>query len=516
MNIFRSATSPLLGVFLFVLSTQVAWGQCSDTTHVYVDATVAQWQDTGVTVNPGDMIIIHASGESCAVASCIGCETPDGSPSIAVGCPRILPGIAVMSLIGAIGIPPPEACFNLACNQAPGNGVLLDDGRDVNGQGVTGQDNSQPAMYGPGFVGSKFSTIAQAAGNIHLALNDDTSDCFQDKCKGFDVTITRFPAGVVTASFFVDATVARWQDTGLFVLPGSHLIIEASGASCAIACGVGCEDPDGSRIVNVGCNPPNIITPNILPNIAFMSLIGAIGIPPAEPCASPLCNQNPGNGVLLDDHWDVDGPGISGSFLGKPGMYGPGFVGSKFSTIAQAAGNIHFAVNDDAFNCFSDNCKGFNVTIYATCAECVVHRFCGQTRNPQNGAVIDINTCSLTASAINVSLSSGPPGLFCYLLVSDGDDDLGIPPGAVGTLCLGPQSGGSIGRYIKDVGQITGSGSFNTDILNGAHGQGTGQLPNPPGGQIMVGETWYFQYWHRQSGGQPSTFSDAIRVQFSN
>jgi hypothetical protein len=37
-------------------------------------------------------------------------------------------------------------------------------------------------------------------------------------------------------------------------------------------------------------------------------------------------------------------------------------------------------------------------------------------------------------------------------------------------------------------------------------------LPDPPGGLIDVGETWYFQLWYRD--GANSNFSDGISVAF--
>ena len=177
-------TLALIGAF-----SERAPVRCSETTQFFVDATVAQWQDTGVTVQQGDLVFVQATGSACAIGGCIGCEPPDGSPTID---PTSQPptylcqGRAFMSLCGAVGIPASGA---VACPPQTPNGVLLDDGVDIDGMGVSGTSRGFPGMYGPGFVGSDFAAQAPVSGNIYLAVNDDTFNCFSDNCFGFNVTI---------------------------------------------------------------------------------------------------------------------------------------------------------------------------------------------------------------------------------------------------------------------------------------------------------------------------------------
>ncbi|MEO2164315.1 MAG: hypothetical protein ABGY29_17545, partial [bacterium] len=87
------------------------------------------------------------------------------------------------------------------------------------------------------------------------------------------------------------------------------------------------------------------------------------------------------------------------------------------------------------------------------------------------------------------------------------------PPGADSTLCV---AGAMIGRYTGDAGVTDGAGSFNTDIFNSVSGGGGGGIPNPVGGNLCVpgGQTWNFQYWHRD-GMNPSKFSQALSVTFN-
>ncbi len=132
--------------------------------------------------------------------------------------------------------------------------------------------------------------------------------------------------------------------------------------------------------------------------------------------------------------------------------------------------------------------------------------YCDETQNPNNVADLAIDTIDSSSSSIHLTLSNGPPGQFCYLLVGDGNGTISQPPGAEGDLCV---AGGScLGRYDKDVGGISGAGEFSMDILNA--------ISNPCSGGVNIdpGTTWNFQYWHRQPAGQLSTFSHALSVTF--
>ena len=135
-----------------------------------------------------------------------------------------------------------------------------------------------------------------------------------------------------------------------------------------------------------------------------------------------------------------------------------------------------------------------------------VIRYCDATQNPNNAAVIGIDTIDSSAASIRVSLASAPANQFAYLLVGNGSGTVSQPPGAKGDLCV--VGGSCLGRYDRDVGQITAAGAFTTDIQNA--------LSNPCAGAVTIapGATWNFQYWHRQPMGQPATFSDAISVTF--
>jgi len=133
--------------------------------------------------------------------------------------------------------------------------------------------------------------------------------------------------------------------------------------------------------------------------------------------------------------------------------------------------------------------------------------------HPNNVATIDASGTSLSGPSITIDLAGGPANQFCYLLIGSSNGIVNQPPGAKGDLCV--VGGNCLGRYAKDVGQISGAGTFTTDIGNSASG-GPGYGIPTCGGNITRGETWYFQYWHRQPMGQASSFSQALCVLFGN
>ncbi len=127
------------------------------------------------------------------------------------------------------------------------------------------------------------------------------------------------------------------------------------------------------------------------------------------------------------------------------------------------------------------------------------------------------NTSMLEASGydlsmpITLTMTGAPAGQFTYLLIGSGMGVVTDPAGALGDLCL---VGGTLSRYSKDLGAIGAGGTFSTDISNSVTGGPGFGIPSSGGASIMAGETWNFQYWHRNSGGALSGFSEAVSVTF--
>jgi hypothetical protein len=128
-----------------------------------------------------------------------------------------------------------------------------------------------------------------------------------------------------------------------------------------------------------------------------------------------------------------------------------------------------------------------------------------------NTATLDPSGCDLSGP-INMMMMGGPMNQFTYLLIGSGSSIIdGSLFGASGNLCL---AGGTIGRYTKDAGMTNMMGMFVTEISSTSTGGPNFGIPNSGGATILAGQTWHFQYWHRNMGGMPSGFSEAVSIIF--
>jgi hypothetical protein len=115
---------------------------------------------------------------------------------------------------------------------------------------------------------------------------------------------------------------------------------------------------------------------------------------------------------------------------------------------------------------------------------------------------VSLSTCDCSGGSITLALSTPFSKQFTYPLVGLGTT--AVSPTGVSELCL---AGSTIGRYSKDAGAISASGTFSIDLLNAASAPGGG-VPTI-GGALCNGNTWRFQYWHRD-GMNSSRFSKGI------
>jgi len=95
-----------------------------------------------------------------------------------------------------------------------------------------------------------------------------------------------------------------------------------------------------------------------------------------------------------------------------------------------------------------------------------------------------------------------PPSVFGYFLMAPNSGFVSGPGGSDGNLCLS----GKIGRLNRS-GEIFQTGTHRVGSL----ALDLGDVP-VPNGQVLPGETWYFQSWYRD--GQTSNFTDALAVSF--
>lgn len=92
-----------------------------------------------------------------------------------------------------------------------------------------------------------------------------------------------------------------------------------------------------------------------------------------------------------------------------------------------------------------------------------------------------------------------PANQFGYPLFSNAQ---GVVPVASGILCLS----GQIGRFTSNLFNSGGSGDSGPLVID------LNNLPWPPGGAVLPGDTWNFQIWYRDIG--TSNFTNGVTVVF--
>lgn len=138
--------------------------------------------------------------------------------------------------------------------------------------------------------------------------------------------------------------------------------------------------------------------------------------------------------------------------------------------------------------------------------------FC-QTGSQQGSIAANSESLSVSGGVeLTISGLAALGGQFAYAIVSDDNTANIQPPGSQGsTLCLGaPQ-----GRYRKDLETLSGGDSYTLNLQTNSHSPGGNyELPSPPGGNIMSGDTWHFQNWTRNGPGD-ARFSEGLTLNFT-
>ena len=110
----------------------------------------------------------------------------------------------------------------------------------------------------------------------------------------------------------------------------------------------------------------------------------------------------------------------------------------------------------------------------------------------------------ISVGEFGLRIEDAPPTAFAYFLGSMTEGDVPMAGGSQGRLCLG----GSIGRFVTQVGQVSASGTYSIQVDLSA-------IPTNPAAQVLPGEIWHFQAWFRDANpGPTSNFSAPVRVEF--
>ncbi len=143
-------------------------------------------------------------------------------------------------------------------------------------------------------------------------------------------------------------------------------------------------------------------------------------------------------------------------------------------------------------------------------ANCTVFsNYCQATSNStgQTGSIDATGmTYFLNPTPISVTASNLPVNSTCYLLAGPSTGFVQNPAGSAGNLCLS----GSLGRYLTQVQQTSASGTALSTMF-------VTNIPHPSLGSVslMTGDTYHFQYWHRDSsssGAPTSNFTNGLTV----
>ncbi|MEM1447713.1 MAG: hypothetical protein AAF726_24000 [Planctomycetota bacterium] len=136
--------------------------------------------------------------------------------------------------------------------------------------------------------------------------------------------------------------------------------------------------------------------------------------------------------------------------------------------------------------------------------------YCGPAVPNSTGQPGRIDASGSTAVADNDLTLRGfdlPQNSLCLAIVSQTQGFAQMPGGSLGNICLG----GAVGRYVTQAASSGAAGEVfvSVDLTT---------IPQPTGNAVVQpGETWNFQYWHRDAvmGTAVSNFTDGLSVTFN-
>jgi hypothetical protein len=131
--------------------------------------------------------------------------------------------------------------------------------------------------------------------------------------------------------------------------------------------------------------------------------------------------------------------------------------------------------------------------------------YCGPAppNSSGNAGVISASGSAVASSNdFHLTASDLPANQFGYFLTSMTQGFVANPGGSQGNLCLG----GNIGRFNAQVGNSGSGGAFTQSI-------DLSFMPTNPPQPTLPGQTWNFQCWYRDLGGN-SNFTDGLEVLF--
>ncbi len=213
--------------------------------------------------------------------------------------------------------------------------------------------------------------------------------------------------------------------------------------------------------------------------------------------------------------YDDQGQAMDSRNQGRIAIYAPG---------ANTSRRARIKVNIPS-NAAFENCSSYDLHIATHPILQSIETFCDPATPNSTGTSTTLHVFENLfywgpVNPLIISASSGPPGQFGYIVAGSQVQQLGLPMGAQ-SICIG----GNIGRYneatspLNSIGIFDSHGSWTSFDNEGlflvvAMGYRTGysvpeQLPNTLG-PLMVGQSWGFQLWHRETGGGSATSNGVL------
>jgi len=252
-------------------------------------AATFSWQDSGVDVAVGDVVVIEADGQIFYANRASGYTDPDGDGAEQHGTVKNtaqpIPGTVILSLGGSVG----------ASNaQVP--------------------EGWSPYITSPGtgFIGKDYAQVMTDAGRLYLGYKDQKTD---DNSGSFDVKIRKADFAVLGDVPSASPAFA-WQDSGVDVMVGKPIYIQSTGHIYFNEGEGKYTDPNGS---GVGADGTVKLPVMPVPTAVVHSLVGSVG----------------GSNALV--------PAGTSPHTANPGA---GFVGTSYAQVMTETGRLYLGNND--------------------------------------------------------------------------------------------------------------------------------------------------------------------------
>lgn len=164
---------------------------------------------------------------------------------------------------------------------------------------------------------------------------------------------------------------------------------------------------------------------------------------------------------------------------------------------------IDVVLEVDVFN--DDSCNSYTLDVNLGGGG-IGRNYCQANSNSsgQSGLMRAQGSVSIASNDVTLRATQLPQQQFGIFVVSDTQGFESNPGGSTGNLCLG----GQIGRYNTDI-QSSGASGLTELRIN------LNQLRRPTGvAQAVAGDTWYFQFWHRDVSPLNSNLTNGLSITF--